>query len=677
VILGLGDAYRTFEDHTGRTRRCYDTRQIFAGTFGPKKADDNRLTPEIARSRAWQAVIAASGRLLSGGFGRWLGLSCLFLVAAVVQTWPLVLHASNSTVDWFQFPFDTWQFLWNLWWLKHALLDLQTNPFHTDALLSPQGSNLYLHALTPVNGVLSIPLQLATNNLILSWNILALLLFVFSGLGMYALSYRVNHNHVAALLSGYIFAFAPFVLMHFTGHWNISTTWPIPLFVLFLLRFQATGRLREAAAAGILWAILTYNWLEFGTDAALFLGLFLAYWSFVYLRRRDLERLSSLWRGFAVIAAVWFAVSSPLIVPGLQDVSSGEYLQSGGDEYFSGDLLTFVTPSPLWGQGDAFIFPTGPHLTVGSEEGTAYLGIVPLLLAGLAVFAVRRTPHRVLFWAMVFLVFAILSLGPFLYVGGAKTLSVLGVSFSVPLPYHIYDQLPIFGARRIPARMIIFGMVGLSVLAGTGFDLLTGWLRPRYGKIVPLAALLIFSLVVLEYWNPPVFLSQLSTPAILEEISDEPGDFTVLDAPLGRRNGYSFTGDSTGGPMTNYYQTIYEKRSFGGYLSRVSDRGFAWIMEQPGFAFLSCPRCEDLPSPDNSNSDLVRSLFREHKIRYVVLHKLDPRGQAIFWIGDFELTAMDEYLRSTVGMIPIYTDSAMTVYRNPEVGQNASQVGAP
>jgi hypothetical protein len=216
----------------------------------------------------------------------------------------------------------------------------------------------------------------------------------------------------------------------------------------------------------------------------------------------------------------------------------------------------------------------------------------------------------------------------------------------------------------------MFGIVGLSVLAGTGLDLITGWLRPRYGKIVPLASVLIFGLVVLEYWNPPVFLSELSRPAILEEIRDEPGDFSVLNAPLGRRNGYSFTGDSTGGPMTNYYQTIYEKRSFGGYLSRVSDRGFAWIMEQPGFAFLSCPRCEDLPSQEGRDPELVRSLFRQYQIRYVVLHKLDPRGQAIFFIGESELTAMDEYLRGTVGLTPIYEDSTMMVYRNPEVGQD-------
>jgi hypothetical protein len=144
--------------------------------------------------------------------------------------------------------------LWNLWWVQHALVELHTNPFHTDLLYSPGGTDLYLHTLAFVSGLLSIPLQLATNNLVLSWNMLALLSFVISGLGMYALSYRVTGNHAAAVVSGYIFAFAPYILMRFPGHWHLSTTWPIPLFVLFLLRFQETGRLREAVGAGIFWS---------------------------------------------------------------------------------------------------------------------------------------------------------------------------------------------------------------------------------------------------------------------------------------------------------------------------------------------------------------------------------------------------------------------------------------
>ena len=435
---------------------------------------------------------------LPAGSGRWFGLFLLFSVAAVVQTWPLALHATKgiaSTTSSWGWAFDTYMSVWNLWWVNHALVELHTNPFHTDLLFFPQGTDLYLHTVGTVNGVLSIPLQLVTGNLFLSWNVLALMFFVFSGLGMYALAYRVTHNHVGALLSGYIFAFTPMVFVHFSSHWHISTTWPIPLFILFLIRFQDTGRLREAVAAGILWALITYNNLEYATDAALFLGLFLAYWSFVYLRKRDWVHLPALWRGSALVGGTWLALSAPLLIPTLLNVYSGEFVMPGNDELWSADLASFVTPSPLWGPGtDPVPDPAGvPHVPIGAMENTVYLGITPLILAGLSVFAIRRTPRRVVFWTVVFLFFAFMALGPYLYVEGTKTF---------PLPYQILDQIPVIGDRRAPTRMIVFGIVGLAILAGTGFDLLTSWLRHNHRKLVPLAALIIFGLVVLEYWNP-------------------------------------------------------------------------------------------------------------------------------------------------------------------------------
>src|ERR687885_2630955 len=42
---------------------------------------------------------------------------------------------------------DAWQHIWNLWWVKHALLDLHTNPYHTDLIYYPNGVNLYLHTI--------------------------------------------------------------------------------------------------------------------------------------------------------------------------------------------------------------------------------------------------------------------------------------------------------------------------------------------------------------------------------------------------------------------------------------------------------------------------------------------------------------------------------------------------
>lgn len=669
------------------------------------------------------------------GTGRWLALSTLFALAAIVQTWPLVLHLRGEIVDWLYFPFDEWYYIWSLWWIKHSLIELHQSPYDTNFLLYPQGADLHLQLIT-VSGILSIPPQLVTGNLILSANLVALGSVVLSGLTMYALSYRITRNHVAAFVSGYIFAFCPFVLMHFTAHWNISATWPLPLLALFLVRFEETRRLREAVFAGICGAILTYNWVEYAVDGAVLVGLFVAFWLLTSLLSRSWTLAGRYCLGFAIIVFVWSAVASPILIPGLQEVSDEGIYPSGGDEYFSGDLLAFVTPSPLWGDGDHFIFPQGPHLSTGSEEGTAFLGFVPLLLAGLAFFGLRRKPRQVLFWTAVFLVFAILSLGPYLYIDQSKDFTLFGLSFSVPLPYQIYDKLPALSSRRIPARMIIIGIMALSVLAGIGFILLLSWVarhdkkmllraaaplitaavvgvtmyvgageygldeaaalrlggalsfvslaavclavlvvplrlgpaaRGAYRPLVPLLALLIAGLVVFEYWNPPVHLAPLATPAVLSDIADEPGDFTVVDAPLGRRTGFTYTGHDFGGPLANYYQTLYAKRSFGGYVSRVKSEGFAWIHEQPGLRYLACPQCPELPAQDDLIPERVRSVFHDNRIRYVIVHKLDPRGFPMGWVGEREITGMDSYLRSVAGMTQIYSDNSLAVYRNPSV----------
>jgi len=610
---------------------------------------------------------AAQRLLEAGGFQRWFSATVLFSVAAVVQTWPLVLHATDSIVDVPRIFNDSYHSLWNLWWVRRALFELHTNPLHTDFIFYPGGADLHLAGLTFVNGVLSSPLQLTTNNLILSWNVVALVSFVLSALGMYALSYRVNRNHAAALISGYIFAFAPYVVMHFHGQWNLSTTWPIPLFVLFLIRFLDSSRLREAVAAALFWALLTYNSLEYGALAGLFLGVFLAYWSFTYLRQKDRERLRGLWSGFAATAGVWLLVTAPLLVPTLFSIYTEDYPLPKNDEFYSSDLLAFVTPSPLWGPGtDPVIVQAGQQKQpAGSLENTVFLGIVPLLLAGLALFAVRRTSRRVMFWLVVLLFFAILALGPYLYIGDTKTFSVLGASFSVPLPYQVYDQVPLVGAGRAPARLILLGLVGLAVLAGTGFDFLTSWLGRRNKKIAPLAALVIASLVVLEFWNPPINLEQLETPPVFEEIRDEPGDFTVLHAPWGRSTGSYTGGYGMGAALPDYYQTIHEKRSFGGYIAqaRSIDFFFEELVREPGLGYLARPP-GDISAADQ-DGDEVRRAFQKYRIKYVALHRLTPKGEPVVDKDTFE--TFDVYLRTVPGLVEIFSDARFTVYRNPDI----------
>ena len=490
----------------------------------------------------------------------------------------------------------------------------------------------------------------------MSWNILALLFFTFSGLATYAVAYRITQNHLAAIFAGFVFAFAPVVMMQFNGRWHISTVWPIPLMALFTLRFLDTERYREAAAAGVCWALLLYNNQEFALDAAVFFTLFFSYWSVVYLALKESKRFWRLVVGGAVVIAVWFAISSPLLIPAAIDAQSGNYDLPAQDEYYSGTIRSLITPSPLWGPGENPALFHPQHDPVGSIENTLYLGAVPLIFATVALFAVKRAPHRVAPWWLLFLLFVILSLGPWLYWDETHKLSV-------PLPYQIYDDLPLFGDRRVPARMLPFGMLGLAIVSAVGIDFAMSRLGRRYVLLAPALGLLALGLVSLEYWSPPVHTTRLDPPNVLEQIRDEPGDFAVLDVPLGRRDGELFNGSLQGAAVADYYQSVYKKRVFGGFIARLKESTRAWLGEEPGIQHFALPN--EAPTPRDLDTSLVREVLRKYRVKYIVLHKIGPHGEPID--SAEVLNSLDAYIRGIVGEPVSTSDPSLIVYRNHDV----------
>jgi len=218
--------------------------------------------------------------------------------------------------------------------------------------------------------------------------------------------------------------------------------------------------------------------------------------------------------------------------------------------------------------------------------------------------------------------------------------------------------------------MIVLGIMALSVLAAIGLDVLMVWLRRwrwRWlGRLAMPLGVAAIAIVGLEFWNPPLYLVPYTNSPVLEQIRSDPDDFTVLQAPLGRRTGWTVSGDATGAPLVNYYQTLYEKRSFGGYVSRVSDEEFTWFLEQPGLSYLSRTGFVDPPAGDDADPEKVRETFEDNKIKYVIVHKLGPEGAGISYVGEGEIDKMDKYLQDIAGLEPFYSDAQLNVYRMPE-----------
>ena len=79
--------------------------------------------------------------------------------------------------------------------------------------------------------------------------------------------------------------------------------------------------------------------------------------------------------------------------------------------------------------------------------------------------------------------------------------------------------------------------------------------------------------MLFELLPAPRPLSSASIPAFYTRVSEDPRDVTLLELPVGVRDGTSSVGNFTA--RSQFFQTAHGKPLIGGYLSRVSRRRIA------------------------------------------------------------------------------------------------------
>jgi hypothetical protein len=220
------------------------------------------------------------------------------------------------------------------------------------------------------------------------------------------------------------------------------------------------------------------------------------------------------------------------------------------------DLLSFLAPNPQhpimrWLTEDAQALR--PTIFV---EYTASLSLVAIGIIAIAVWRARYRPRAG--WLAVTIGFALLALGPFIYVAGANT--------HIPGPWALLRYVPVVGLARMPTRFAVVATIGIAVLlAGALAALGTRWpqRRRQFGMIA--ALLLVFELI-----PAPRTLYSAQISPIYDRIAADPREVRVLSLPFGVRDGTWETGNFR--PRSLYHQTRHGKPLIGGYLSRVSPR---------------------------------------------------------------------------------------------------------
>jgi hypothetical protein len=178
-------------------------------------------------------------------------------------------------------------------------------------------------------------------------------------------------------------------------------------------------------------------------------------------------------------------------------------------------IFGFILPSSL----NPIFGPLTRDLPFQTMNWT-FPGIVPLALAVGA--SVRYRDARTWGWAA--LVFAILMLGPFLQIAGTIT--------TVPLPYTLFFFIPLLKSNRYPFRLNSIFMLTLTLAASYAFAEILKHAQQHFmeichGRIVALG----FVEQLLSY-----AIDRPAHPGIFSDVRAGPGDFAVLDLPLGWRN---------------------------------------------------------------------------------------------------------------------------------------------
>ena len=535
-----------------------------------------------------------------------LAALALYTLLALFLTWPLVTRfTSHVPGDGIDDP----ALAWNLWWIKARLLD-QLNPdiFHADWMFFPIGINLGFYTLTPLNGLLSLPLQTSLS-LVVANNLLLLSSFVLSGYGAFLLvgwllrdrgqrgkeggetlevggwkarARPPSHSRLSnprssifdprspsspvlpALFAGLVYAFAaPKLFYASLGQFNIASSQWIPFAVLAMVRMAAVPAGGKAGKwivlAGLFLAFQAWAELTYASFLVLFAALLFA-WKLLELLLDPLTPsrpgVTSLVRRFAGLGLLFVLGLAPFLWAMIPDLlREGDFFASGGGfaDVFSADLLGYLMPTRLhplfgaWVAGQAFPNDKGQQITLG------YTLLVLSILGGVAL--VRRQGGRGLFWPLAGLLFWWLTLGDVVRWNGQPT--------GIPGPFALIRRLPFFSGNRYPSRYSVMLLLSAAVLAGYalhwamekrkgrwqtkdgGRKRSAGPGRPPVSNLQ--AALLFLALAVLflfEHISIPLPLNDFRTPAIYREIQAQPGDFTLLELPTGWRNGARVLGRS-------------------------------------------------------------------------------------------------------------------------------------
>lgn len=463
-----------------------------------------------------------------------------YFIIFCIFTYPLISHFSTH---FFVHPyFDGLQNIWNIWWFNKSITQLHQFPCSTNYLHYPFGISLIGHTLNISNGFLGVIL-LKFFTLTETYNFIAILSFIASGLMAFFLAYHFTKTYWSSILAGFIFTFSNFHFIHaVVGHLKIAMEL-IPLFVLSFFVFLSKPNVFKAIISALLFslAILCDYYYSF---YCILLGCLLFLWHWIHKKNLFFFKKEYLLPLITFVFVVLLA-SGPMVISLISSNQKDPFLGYHKPEIFSIDLFSPIIYGAYWRFSHLTAYYwSNLHCYFG--ECSVHLGVSVILV--LLYTWIRRKKIQVKtlnFWYFILVFFYLMSLGPVLHIWGRA------VQF-LPMPYKLLEWIfPFLKLSGVPARMMVMVVFSSSVIFAIGFRSFIGELKKN--KIFMAVFFIMF---FLEYLPQPMPFVKIDIPEYVKILKSRPANKGVLDIA----NNYS---------LQLYYQTIYDKPMAFGYVARL------------------------------------------------------------------------------------------------------------
>ena len=459
---------------------------------------------------------------IASAASRFAAILVLFTTLTVVMTWPQARYVGTHASD----HWDVYFNMWRLAWFAHALASAPSTIFDGN-IFYPERHALTFSDAMVVEGLVAAPLLWAGVRPVLVHNALLFGAVIVSAAGMVVLVERLTRNRAAAVIAGIIFAFAPYRFDHYM-HMELQWTVWVPWALWAVHRTIESGRPMHGLQAGLFVALQMLSSVYYGVFLATLLPLVAGLLLLSLPRSQALRAFRALALGGVAAAIICSLYALPYLA------ASRQVGRRPTDEIakFSArphDYLVATPDNRIYGD-----------LFEGPPERRLFPGFVAVLLAIAAVFPRPRTRA-----ALVYLIAFV-------------------AAFEMSLGFHgymyrfLYEHVPAFAGLRVLARLGIFVIAFLAILAAQGYATLQDAVRPSFRRAF---AVLVSCVLLIEYSVSPLQLVRYDNiaPPVYEFLARLPSG-VVAEFPIPLKN-------TVPGPDARhiYMSTFHWKKLVNGY----------------------------------------------------------------------------------------------------------------